>query len=627
MMSRFSGVSNRAGRIKATLASIIAVSSISLVPALLTASAAAAASASFVKIDTATAGNWIGAYGADGYNVSQDANTKTPAYAQITFNNSANWTWSVSPGGYIAPQRPENPSGRIAGQWFAGGRFFIDVNLTDGNAHQITLLALDWDSTLRGETINVRDAATNAILDSRILAAGSFSNGEYLVWNITGHVQFEVIRNSGANATLSGVFFGGPPGPSGAATPAVPAYTFLSSLGVGTHIEQGYAEPPYEPMLRYTGIRNVREGGTVGTAAKLVTLHQNTGVKFAIGGPTIPDIISTAQTVAGAGALLAIEGPNEPNNFPITYNGKTGGGSGTWVPVAQFQRDLYAAVKANAVLKNYPVFAVSEGGAEVDNVGLQFLTIPAAATTIMPPGTKYADYANPHNYVTGRWRILRDNQAWNAADPVLRGEVDGLAVEYGVTWGHNYQGYTDAQLASLPRVTSETGWGTANQGALSEPQQGKVLLNVYLAQFKRGWRYTFIYEMVDAQGGDLQNIGLYHANATPKLAATYIHNFTTILADTIANPPGSLSYSIPAQPATVHDLLMQKSGGTFYLAVWDERINGVVDNVTVTLGGPHASVKIYDPTLGTTALKTLTNVSSIPLTLSDHPLILVISKQ
>ena len=86
--------------------------------------------------------------------------------------------------------------------------------------------------------------------------------------------------------------------------------------------------------------------------------------------------------------------------------------------------------------------------------------------------------------------------------------------------------------------------------------------------------------------------------------------------------PGSLNYSIPAEPTTVHDLLMQKSG------VWDERVPGTVtDNLTVNLGKPHASVNIYDPTIGTAAVQTLTNVSSIPLTLSDHPQILAISNQ
>jgi hypothetical protein len=625
-MSRFLIVLRRAARTKATLALMTAAASIGILPALLPGSASAAASASFVKIDTGTAGNWIGAYAIDGYIVSQDANTKIPAYAQVTLSNSANWTWSASPGGVVALQRPENPSTRIAATWYASDRIFIDINFTDGNVHQFAFYALDWDSTLRAETINVRDAASNTILDSRIVGAGAgFQNGEYLAWNIRGHVQYEIIKNAGANAVISGMFFGGAPVAVPPPTSAVPVNTFLSSLGVDTHMEQGYPEPPYEPMFRYTGIRNVREGCTPGTAAKLVTLHSNTGVLASVGGSNMTNLISTAQTVAASGGLLSLEGPNEPNNFKVTYNGQTGGGSGTWLPVAQFQRDLYTQVKASAALKNYPVFSVSEGGAEVDNVGLQFLTIPAGATTTLPAGTKFADYANPHNYVTGRWRILNDNQAWNAADPILRGALDGLAVEYGVTWGAGYSGYSDTQLATLPRITSETGWNTTGPGALTEAQQGKLFLNVYLAQFKRGWRYTFIYQMVDNQGGDTLNMGLFHTDTTPKLSATYIHNLTAILADTISKTPGVLNYSVPAEPATVHDFLMQKSDGTFYLAVWDERAAGAVDNVTVNLAAAHASVKVYDPTAGTAAIRTLTNVSSIPLTLSDHPQILAIS--
>ncbi len=90
--------------------------------------------------------------------------------------------------------------------------------------------------------------------------------------------------------------------------------------------------------------------------------------------------------------------------------------------------------------------------------------------------------------------------------------------------------------------------------------------------------------------------------------------------------PGSLNYSIPNETVTVHDLLLQRSDGTFYLVVWDERASGVMDNVTVNLGGSHASVNVYDPTNGTSAVQMLSNVSSVPLTLSDHPLILAISK-
>jgi hypothetical protein len=71
------------------------------------------------------------------------------------------------------------------------------------------------------------------------------------------------------------------------------------------------------------------------------------------------------------------------------------------MPVAQFQRDLYATVKNDPFLRQYPIFGVSESGAETDNVGLQFLAIPTGASALFPAGTRFADYANVHNYVIG----------------------------------------------------------------------------------------------------------------------------------------------------------------------------------------------------------------------------------
>ena len=103
-------------------------------------------------------------------------------------------------------QRPENLSSRIAATWFAGG-FSISTNLTDGNPHQVALYLLDWDSTARAETITVTDTATGAVLDTRVLPVGSFNQGEYAVWTVKGNVKFQVARNQGANAVVSGIFF------------------------------------------------------------------------------------------------------------------------------------------------------------------------------------------------------------------------------------------------------------------------------------------------------------------------------------------------------------------------------------------------------------------------------------
>src|SRR6202000_3235956 len=98
-------------------------------------------------------------------------------------------------------------------------------------------------------------------------------------------------------------------------------------------------------------------------------------------------------------------------------------------------------------------------------------------------------------------------------------------------------------------------------GAVSEDQQGKIFLNIYLSQFKRGWFFTAWYELHDTEGGDSTGEGIYRSDWSAKPAATYMHNFTTVLADLTDFTPGSLNYSIPSEPTTVHDLLLQKSNG------------------------------------------------------------------
>ena len=405
---------------------------------------------------------------------------------------------------------------------------------------------------------------------------------------------------------------------------SVSADEFLSSLGVTTHVDQGISGGSYLAPLRYLGVRNVHDGGRHWPQIQL--MNRQVGVRLdLIGEGNLEDTISTGKALAASGALLAFEGPNEPNNFPITFNGQSGGGMGSWAPVAQFQEALYRAVKSSPDLKNFPVFAVSEAGAEIDNVGLQFLTIPAGAQTTFPDGTQYADYANTHNYVSSTQKIYVDNQAWNAADPTLNGPWDGLFGGYGITWRHHFRGYSKEQLLTLPRVTTETGWDSVS-GIGGERTQGTVLVNTYLAQFKRSWRYTFIYQLRDGEGGGSGNFGLFNSNSTPKLAATYIHNLTTVLGDTVpVASPGYLNYSIVEEPATVHDLLIEKSNGTFDLVVWDEKVRGS-DNVKVNLGRSFAAVNIYDVTAGVTPTETFTNVSSVSLELSDHAVIIEIMK-
>lgn len=404
---------------------------------------------------------------------------------------------------------------------------------------------------------------------------------------------------------------------------------FLNSMGVVSSVT-GRGETLQETIdaLKYTGLRFVRCGLEDRISPKdMIELHRQTRARFAYGllsgGTNLARLLAEARELAAAGALLAIEGNNEPNNWGITYEGEKGGRDLSWLPVAKLQRDLYEAVRRDPLLKAYPVWNISEGGAQSDNVGLQFLVIPPGANTLMPAGTRFADYANCHNYITHpSWPGLHDNQAWLSASPGRDCPVDGLYKNYGSTWRNRFRGYSDDELASLPRVTSETGYAVG--GAVDEETQARLFLALYLAQFKRGWSHTAIYLLRTRSNEPAhESYALYKMDYTPKQAAHYIHNLTTILADKAGNrAPDRLNYSIPGQPPAVHDLLLQKSDGTFALVVWGERFAGGSEEVTVDLGGSFSSINVYDPTRGTTPVRGLSNTGAVTLTLSNHPFIL-----
>lgn len=416
-------------------------------------------------------------------------------------------------------------------------------------------------------------------------------------------------------------------------TTASKASDFLSSIGANSSVSRrGETLQDTIKAARYIGLGWIRAGYEGDIPIKdLVDLHTQTGVRFSYGlgsgGVDIPRLLDGARQLAAAGALLAVEGPNEPNNWGVTYGGEAGGGRApSWLAVAKLQRDLYKAVKSDPALKKYPVWSISENGAETDNVGLQFLIIPTGANGLMPDGTRYADAANVHNYIYHpNSPGLEDNKTWNAADPSPACKVDGLYGNYGSTWGHHFPGYSNKALLTLPRVTTET--GGAIGGVITEEVHALNLMSMYLDQFKRGWSHTAVYLLRDRsdESGN-QQYGFYKPDYTPRKAAVYLHNLTTILADRGSpKTPEKLSYLIPDEPATVHDLLLQKSNGAFELVVWDEQVSGT-KNVTVNLGPAYPSVNVYDPTVGTTPTRTLRNVTSVSLGLNNHPVVIEIPR-
>jgi hypothetical protein len=469
----------------------------------------------------------------------------------------------------------------------------------------------DWNQG-RGASVWFHDATISAF--SRLVLLGT-ENFDEQVFN---HV---VVQAESRKPTM---------------TLAVPTSALLSSIGIVTSFpDRGQPLPKTIDMIRYCGFRWVRAGiegvqddGPT-TMQTFLDLHRATGVRFSwglvSGGSDVPRLIKTAKVLAQADALLALEGNNEPNNWGVQYQGEQGGGSASsWLAVAKLQRDLYRCVKDDPELKKYPVWSISEAGAQRDNVGLQYLTVPPGAGALMPDGTQYADFVNVHNYIYHPNSAgVEDNKAWNAADPTAGCQIDGLYGNHGVTWGGHFRGYSEDELQTLPRVTTET--GTTIGGAVTEEIHAVNLVNMYLSQYKRGWSYTAVYLLRDRtdEGGN-QGFGFFAADYRPRKAAIYLHNLTTILADKDATSESAgLSYSIPVQPGTVHDLLLRKSDGTFQLIVWGERVSGA-DEIAVELERP-AEVTIYDPTVGTEMIEKAGNTRLVKLHVADHPIVLVVN--
>jgi hypothetical protein len=163
--------------------------------------------ASFIKSDTTTSGTWQNVYGADGANV-MGGFSNYPAYASVMPAGSAPYTWAIQTADPRAPQKASFTQERVASCIYTPDAMVLDVNLSDGKTHQLALYLLDWDSFGGGRTerIEILDAASNTVLDTR--SAASFSNGQYLSWNISGHVLVRITNTKADNnAVLSGIFF------------------------------------------------------------------------------------------------------------------------------------------------------------------------------------------------------------------------------------------------------------------------------------------------------------------------------------------------------------------------------------------------------------------------------------
>jgi len=392
--------------------------------------------------------------------------------------------------------------------------------------------------------------------------------------------------------------------------------SFTGSLGINATIGSNASRAMQnftadENALSYLGFKLVRSGVYTFNQPAYAQLNQDLGIKFddIVSGVNTESFDNSLQVIEANPQLLAfVEGPNETDEPKQTaYYLKLSGLHAT----AAEMRALYSAVHSDPKLAGVGVIQASFG-------------IPSSFAKYGNQSGS-ADYTNSHIYY---------NFYPFGVDP-LKG--NGY-------WMRTLLADAQSVTPGVPNIVTETGYITqpGSAFAVSDIDQAKYLLDDVFDLWNAGVADDFIFYLVDTgpNAGDTGNTshyyGIFNADWTPKPAAIALHNLTTLLADTGTGgvAPGKLSYALSGEPSSVQTSLMEKSDGTFVLAIWNDvqlQNTSGVDvpvasvAVTLTLSKAYESINIYDPLTGTTVEESFANAQTVQIMVPDHPILIEIS--
>jgi hypothetical protein len=340
---------------------------------------------------------------------------------------------------------------------------------------------------------------------------------------------------------------------------ALRAADLVDSVAVNTHLSYGgFKDTPtrtgtyaaLENALLDLGITHIREtySGDLGAGVELMRMGTR-GIKTdlvfnavqAQNPGSAPTAAQAVDYIASLGtAIDSVEGENEP---------------AVVAPAQQFQRELYAAMKADPRTANIPL------GTPAIN--------PANLATYDQIGdlSAYADWGSLH--------------------------------AYPMTEPYSRRLYLDDMLEqmrkvanNLPTWVTEAGWDSFTSGAYrglvdapevdycgycaSERATAAYVPKMLLTNLAAGVKRSYIYELIDegalSPPAAEDYFGLIRADLTPKPVYQRLKTLNRLMADpgTLA-VPGTLAHTV--SPSTVQHVLLQKSDGSFWLALWkDDRL-------------------------------------------------------
>jgi hypothetical protein len=217
--------------------------------------------------------------------------------------NTQCWTWVSATSDPRALQSTYGYA--TAATWYNNPTFNFDVNMTDGKSHAFAIYAVDWDSRGRAETVQILDANSGTVLDTRSLT--NFYNGVYLVWNLTGHVKINVTTTAGANAVISGVFFApattSAPVSGGNVAPAIGTQPVSKTVSAGQSATFSVASNGTAP-LAYKWMKNgiAIGGATSSSYTTPAAAMSDNGSQFTV------TVSNGAGSVTSSAAQLSVTG-------------------------------------------------------------------------------------------------------------------------------------------------------------------------------------------------------------------------------------------------------------------------------------------------------------------------------
>ena len=192
-----------------------------------------------------------------------------------------------------------------------------------------------------------------------------------------------------------------------------------------------------------------------------------------------------------------------------------------------------------------------------------------------------------------------------------------------------------AQMISVgePVVSTETGYQSGT--GLSDAIIGRYEVRTLFESLSLGVSRTYLYELIDDPSG---NWGLLTDSFSPRPAYTAIQNFLSLLRDVNFAQPGKLNYTLAGETQNVCQVLLQKSNGTFYLAIWigvqdadpdnpSTIYNVAPQNVTLSVSAPIGGATTYvldDSGNMTSTSAELTN-GSLPIAVTDRVTLIALS--